>query len=202
MTPAALLRGSQPRNRRHKVTEGRARVWRGRDGDGTHVLRFGGSPYGAEVGEITVRRALDDDADRLALAGLRRRWEEEDAGAPIDDPGFEDRAVAWLAANWSHRIAWLAELDGVAVGLVTVVVLDRMPQPGRPDSGWGYVHHFFVVPEQRSSGIGAQLMAAVVAEAESRGWAQLLLNPRPRSRPFYARAGFVPADQLVVRRLG
>ena len=154
------------------------------------------------VGEITVRRARDDDGDRRALAGLRRQWDEEDAGTAIEDPGFEDRAVAWLATNWSHRLAWLAELDGVPVGLVTVVILDRMPQPGRPDSGWGYVHHFFVGPDHRSTGIGAQLMAAAITEAESRNWKQLILHPRPRSRPFYERAGFEPADHLLVRRLG
>lgn len=160
---------------------------------------------------VLVRRAGDTDADRRALAALRRAWDEEDAGGPIDDPTFEDRAVAWLAANRSHRLAWLAEVPGEAgepsdaaepVGLVTVVIVDRMPQPGRPDSGWGYVHHFFVLPSHRSAGIGAALMDAAVAEAERRGWWQLLLHPRPRSVPFYERAGFVAADHLMVRRLG
>ena len=149
-----------------------------------------------------MRRSQADDGDRRALAGLRRRWTEEDEGRPLDDAGFEDRAVAWIAANESHRLAWLAEVDAEPVGFVTAVVVERMPQPGRPDSGWGYVHHFFVVPERRSAGIGERLLEAVVTEARARGWGQLVLHPRPRSRPFYERGGFVDAgDQFLVNRL-
>ena len=153
------------------------------------------------MGEVRVRRAMAVDADRRALASMRRAWAEEDAGGPIDDPGFEGRAVAWVAANESHRLCWLAE-DGVAtVGLVTVVVVDRMPQPGRPDSGWGYVHHFFVVPERRSKGIGRLLIDAAIAEADARGWQQLLLNPRPPVPPLLRasrlRSGGAPPDPPV-----
>lgn len=135
------------------------------------------------------------------MAAMRRAWAEEDAGGPIDDPGFEARAVAWIAANESHRLCWLAEDGGEVVGLVTVVVVDRMPEPGRPDSGWGYVHHFFVVPGRRSEGTGRRLIDAAIADADARGWEQLLLNPRPRSRPFYERAGFEPAAHLLIRRV-
>ncbi len=149
-----------------------------------------------------MRRAAAGDADRRAMAAMRRAWAEEDARGHIDDASFEERAVAWVAANESHRLGWLAEDGDDTVGLLTVVVVDRMPQPGRRDSGWGYVHHFFVVPHRRSEGIGPLLLDAVLAEANARGWQQLLLNPRPRSRPFYERAGFVPADHLLIRRVG
>jgi GNAT superfamily N-acetyltransferase len=146
-----------------------------------------------------VRRARADDDDRRALAMLRRRWTEEDAGGAIDDDGFEDRAIEWLVANESHRLWWLAELDSRAIGFVTVIPLERMPQPGRGLTGWGYVHHFFVVPEHRNGGAGRRLLEAVVDEAATRGWERLLLHPRDRSRPFYERAGFVVADRWLVR---
>jgi GNAT superfamily N-acetyltransferase len=150
--------------------------------------------------DVVIRRAEATDADRRALAAVRRRWTEEDEGAPIDDPDFEARAAEWIAANESHRIGWLAEVGGEAVGMLTVIIAERMPQPGRPPSGWGYVHHLVVDVAQRGRGVGAALMDAAVAEASARGWSQLLLHPRPRSVPFYERAGFVTAD-LLVRRL-
>lgn len=154
------------------------------------------------VAQTQVRSCASSPADRAALAALRRRWSEEDAGSPIEDPGFEERAAAWIEANESHRLAWLAEDGGQPVGFVTAIVVERMPTPGSPDSGWGYVHHLFVVPERRSSGVGARLLAAVVAEARARGWEQLLLRPRPRSRPFYERAGFIAGgDRFLVLRL-
>ena len=76
-----------------------------------------------------MRRAEQTDRDRRALAAVRRMWREEDAGGPVDDPGYEDRAVAWIEANASHRIGWLAEVDGRPVGMLTVIIVERMPQP-------------------------------------------------------------------------
>lgn len=150
--------------------------------------------------DLTVRRVEASDDDRRRLAAVRRAWSEEDAGGPIDDPGYEDRAVAWIAANESHRLSWLAEVGGEPVGMLTMVVVERMPQPGAADSGWGYVHHFVVVPSHRDRGIGHRLMTAAVAEAEARGWPHLLLNPRERSLSFYARWGFEPAGAWLARR--
>jgi GNAT superfamily N-acetyltransferase len=152
------------------------------------------------VREVVVRRTAPSDADRRRLVGLRRAWAEEDAGGAIDDPGYEDRAVAWIEANESTRTSWLAEADGAPIGMLVLVTLERMPQPGAPPSAWGYLHHFFVVPEHRNHGVGQELMAAAVAEAERRGWPHLLLNPRPRSMPFYERWGFEPAGAWFARR--
>lgn len=151
------------------------------------------------VGDATIRRAGPTDDDRRRLARVRRAWAEEDAGRPIDDPGYEDRAVAWVAANEPHRIAWLAEVDDEPVAMLMMVIVERMPQPGTPDSTWGYVHHLVVTPDHRNAGLGAQLLAAAVEEAERRGWPHLLLHPRPRSVPFYERHGFEPAGAWLAR---
>lgn len=152
------------------------------------------------MGEVTIRQAERTDADRRKLAAVRRAWAEEDAGGPIDDPGYEDRAAAWVEANEPTRTAWLAEIDGEPVGMLVLVTLERMPEPGEPVSAWGYVHHFVVVPGHRDAGIGQRLMAEAVAAAEARGWPHLLLNPRTRSVPFYERWGFEPAGEWLARR--
>ncbi len=145
-----------------------------------------------------VRCRLAGDADVDVLAALRHVWTEEDAGAAIDDPGYRERFDGFWAAEASRRTHWIAEVDGVAVGMASIVTMSRMPQPGRPDSAWGYVHHAYVVPDRRDAGIGTALFAAVVAGARQQGFHQLVLNPRERSLPFYRRLGFVPADHLLV----
>lgn len=142
----------------------------------------------AVVGSVAIRTAGATERDRRRLAALRRAWAEEDAGGPIDDAGYEDRAIAWVAAHEGTRLAWLAEIDGAPVGMLVLVSVERMPRPGRLGSGWGYVHHF-----------GHQLMAAAVEEADARGWPHLLLDPRPSSVPFYRRWGFTPAEAWLAR---
>lgn len=73
-----------------------------------------------------------------------------------------------------------------------------MPAPGRPASTWGYLGNMFVRAEHRDRGIGAALVAAAVEHARRAGYARLVLSPSERSVPFYARAGFRPAVDLLL----
>ena len=137
---------------------------------------------------MTVRVADDGDIDTLTR--LRRLWTEENAGAPIDDPSFDDAFAAWIATERSTRTFFLVELDGLAVGMANVKRYDRMPVPGRPAGCWGYVGNVFVLPSHRDAGIGAVLMRALEEWAWSAGMEHLRLAPSPRSGTFYARLGY------------
>jgi GNAT superfamily N-acetyltransferase len=63
--------------------------------------------------------------------------------------------------------AWIAELDGRPVGCVLAV-------PGAYETGFAkaglYVQDVFVVPEARRRGAGRALLAAVAADARTRGF--------------------------------
>jgi GNAT superfamily N-acetyltransferase len=76
-----------------------------------------------------------------------------------------------------------------------------MPAPGRDGGGWGYVGQAFVRAEHRDAGVGRLLLDAALAEARALGFDRVVLNPSARSVPFYRRAGFVPADGLLVHPL-
>ncbi len=147
----------------------------------------------------TVRRA--GPADTAALAALRRAWIEEQHGGPIDDPGFDAAFADWYAAEARHRLSWLAAADrgGEPVGMVNLLVVTRMPRPGRAATRWGYVGNAYVAAEHRDRGVGRALMAAVLAHADAEGLVRVVLSPSERSRPFYRRAGFGPADMLLAR---
>jgi len=141
-----------------------------------------------------VRVAGAADAD--ALAALRASW----SGG--NEPDFEERVAAWLAAEGDRRTTWLAALDGVPVGMASMLEYRRMPRPGRPDSRWGYVSNMFVREDVRNRGVGSALLTAVIAAADERGYVRLVLSPSERSIPFYARAGFVvPDDRAGDHRL-
>ncbi len=43
------------------------------------------------------------------------------------------------------------------------------------------------------------LLATLLAYADERGFARVVLGPSERSVPFYGRAGFGPADTLLLR---
>lgn len=137
-------------------------------------------------------------ADGSALAALRRAWTEEDTG-DVADEGFEARFLAWYEHESAHRLTWLAELAGQPVGMMNLRVFERMPRPGRDAGRWGYIGNAFVLAAHRDQGIGSRLLAAVLAHADSRGFARVVLRPSQRAIPFYQRAGFGTEGGLLVR---
>lgn len=140
------------------------------------------------------------EGDVAAMAGLRRRWTEENAGRPIEDPGYEERFARWAAG--SDRPSWVAEHDGQIVGMVNLAIFERMPRPGVESSRWGYLANAYVVPEFRSAGVGRLLVDALLAYARAEGLVRIVLSPSERSVRFYERAGFGPADMLMAQQLG
>ena len=150
---------------------------------------------------VAVRVATADDA--AALAELRALFLGDGW-----DHAFADEVAAWLAEEGERRTTWLAERDGRAIGMASLFEYRRMPKPGLPASRWGYVSNMFVRAEARDAGVGAALLDAVIAAAEARGYARLVLSPSERAIPFYARAGFlIPdggagPDRLLVRPAG
>ena len=149
--------------------------------------------------EALVRVATARDV--AAIAELRALWSTGTAPAPR----FARDVADWLEEEGDRRTTWLAERDGAAVGLASLFEYRRMPKPGRPASRWGYVSNMFVRAEARDQGVGTALLDAVIAAADERGYARLVLSPAERALPFYRRAGFVVpggtagGDRLLVR---
>jgi GNAT superfamily N-acetyltransferase len=141
----------------------------------------------ADRADVLVRVAGARDAG--AIASLRSLWS---GGA--HEPGFAARVAAWIEAEGDRRTTWLAVHGEAPVGMASLFEYRRMPRPGQPASRWGYVSNVFVREGFRNRGIGSTLLAAVVAAADERSYARLVLSPAERTLAFYRRAGFVAAD--------
>ncbi len=143
-----------------------------------------------------MRVRVAEAGDAGALARLRALWSEG------EDPGFDARMAEWLATEGERRTTWMAWLDGEPVGMASLFEYRRMPRPGRPHSRWGYVSNMFVRAEYRKRGIASALLDAVIATADERDYARLVLSPSDDALALYERAGFiVPAGdhRLLVR---
>jgi GNAT superfamily N-acetyltransferase len=129
------------------------------------------------------------------VAALRRAWNEEHAGAVIEDDGCHVAFAAWWKEEHHSRTFFVAEVDDLAVGMGNVKRYDRMPMAGRPSGGWwGYVGNVFVLPDYRNTGVGGDLMDDLIAWAFAAGAEHLRLAPSPLSVPFYDRLGFAPGS--------
>ena len=150
----------------------------------------------ADVTAAVIRRA--GDTDLASITQLRREWtREQDGDQP--DAGFDARLAAWFAQESARRIIWLAEAAGRPVGMMNLSVFERMPRPGHAPSRWGYLGNAFILAAYRDQGIGTQLLGAVLSYADENDFARIVLSPSDRSVAFYQRAGFGPADSLMLR---
>ncbi|WP_037080659.1 GNAT family N-acetyltransferase [Pseudonocardia spinosispora] len=136
-------------------------------------------------------------ADLPRLARLRAQWTDE-----VADEAFEERLTEWFLAEEDSRTVFVAEQpDGELVGMMSLVLFERMPTPSRAHSCWGYLSNALVVAECRDQGLGAALLDTVMAHARAAGCVRVVLSPTERAVPFYERGGFGPATMLMAQVL-
>ena len=151
--------------------------------------------HAGQVTEVVIRQVRD--ADLTAISGLRRESTREQFGVH-GDPDFEERFAAWFARESSRRSTWVAETDGRLVGLMSLAIFERMPRPGRAPGCWGYLGNAFVLAAYRNQGVGGRMLSTILDYAHGNALARVVLSPSARSVPFYRRAGFRAADELLV----
>lgn len=149
---------------------------------------------------VVGRLDVDQPAEVALLADLRRAWTEEEAGGPVDDPGFTAALARWVAEERDHRTVWVARRrdEPELCGMLNLLEYRRMPTPGALATRWGWVANVYVRPPERSQGIGRVILDAAVDHARARALERLIVHPSERSLPFYRRAGFGPAGDLAV----
>jgi GNAT superfamily N-acetyltransferase len=145
----------------------------------------------ARLMEVTVRRGTAQDAP--ALARLRWRWRTDERGkAPtgVDRATFVEFLATWIVDHLSTHLPFVAEVGGRLVGMAWLMLTDRVPSVTNLDRRFGDVQSVYVVPELRNGGVGAALMAAVLAEARARELEFVTVHSSQRAVPMYERAGF------------
>ena len=145
-----------------------------------------------------IREAQPDDAaDLLRLIRALAAYEREADAVRTT----EEELRAALSATDPRVHALIAEVDGRIIGLA-LWFLTYSTWTGRSTL---YLEDLFVEPRQRRTGIGRELMAALVAEAEQRACARVEWSVLDWNEPainFYRSLGATPLDEWTTWRLG
>jgi GNAT superfamily N-acetyltransferase len=143
-----------------------------------------------------VRRAAGGDLEHLAR--LRYEWrvgEGGEVGAGIDE--FVEAFTRWTEQHAATHFGFLASIDEERVGIVFLVLLDRVPGPGRWHRTAGALQSLYVTPPRRGGGIGARLCQEVISTARELQLDYLMVHPSNRSFPLYRRLGFAPSERRL-----
>jgi ribosomal protein S18 acetylase RimI-like enzyme len=164
------------------------------------TVRAGAPTARAPQAGVTVRPATKADLETVLTLELAELAYSALVGAAIVRPDVEKVKRAALSRHIAQGDPiWLAERDGVAVGVTHCRLLDVTPdgltgirlRPGR----WGYVNCLSVADEARGSGVGRELMAVAHHELHRRGATGTFLYvnpPNPLASVFWARQGYRP----------
>lgn len=130
---------------------------------------------------VVLREAVADDLP--AVLGLYRQL-YDDVDLPLDDR--VTRSWADTLAT-PRRAVLLAEVDGVPVGTVDVVVLANTARRGRP---YLLVENVVVAAGHRRRGIARALLAEAERRGRAAGCYKLVLSAEdPEAFAFYEAAG-------------
>ena len=140
---------------------------------------------------IAVVRATSLHIDTV-LDLVDRLLTELSDGSSLFANSDRARIVADVSAAADRWTAFLAVDGDAPIGVITTTEAVAVYAGGR----YGVITELYVDPAFRSRGIGAQLVAAVRAKGESRGWPRIEVTAPPgtrwdRSVAFYEQNGFI-----------
>ena len=155
---------------------------------------------------MTVRRAVGADAP--ALAALSRVVHDMHLARRPDyfKPVRADDAAGWFRARLDEptTAAWIAEADGRPVGYVLTFFHERGENVFLRPRRWCEIDQIAVDPAWRRRGAGRALMAAAVAEAQTRGLGVIELFAwafNTDAQAMFRRLGFEPRMLRFERRV-
>ena len=138
------------------------------------------------MGQVTVRRGVETDWEQsraIRLSALR--------DAPLAFASTYEREIAFAPEHWRERIATSAQFlaedtEGQVIGTASGRV-----DPERPDTV--LLVAMFVAARARRTGVGEQLVRAVVSQARADGADRVRLHvveTNEAAARLYARCGF------------
>jgi GNAT superfamily N-acetyltransferase len=141
---------------------------------------------------VDVRRTGPSDLDeivrqRLAfLSSIRDDLVEADADFTAMTRQFVEDEVA---AGRMH--SWLADDDGIYVGIVSMLLWARPPRPHDRGTRDAHIINMYVVPEHQGNGVGRRLLDACLAASNEFGIGNFFLHSTDDGRSLYESSGFI-----------
>ncbi len=149
---------------------------------------------------VEIRPARTEEFN--AVADLRWRWELESGESPtIARSAFVDGFADWAARHTDSHRCIVASRSGTAIGMAWLAVVTRVPTPDAMIRKTGDLQSVYLIPEERTAGLGSRLVAAALEEARALGLYKVTVQSTTRAIPVYARNGFSTSPKVLIAEL-
>lgn len=153
---------------------------------------------------VVVRSATPEDLETVVSRRIEFLGAVRGPGfRPSDDLVERTRSFVVAEQGAGRLHTRIAEDGPEFVGIVSVLLWSRPPQPEDTRTTEAYIVNMYVPPAHRRRGIGGRLLDRCLATAEELGVRKLLLHSTDEARSLYESRGFTPKAnwmELPVRR--
>jgi ribosomal protein S18 acetylase RimI-like enzyme len=142
---------------------------------------------------VTVRAATVEDLE--TVVSLRVDFLGAVRGPDFrPSDGFVERTRSFvMAEHHGGRLhTWIAEEGSEPVGIVSVLLWSRPPQPEDARTTEAYIINMYVPPAHQRQGIGRRLLDCCLESAEELGIRKFLLHSTDEGQALYESSGFAP----------
>ena len=143
--------------------------------------------------DVIIRFATPEDLDMVVSRRIEFLGEVR---APDFRPTVElidsTRSFVTVEQNAGRLHTWIAEDGPEFVGIVSVLLWPRPPQPEDIRTTEAYVINLYVPAAHRGRNIGRQLLNACLDSSEQFGIRKYLLHSTVEARELYESSGFAP----------
>jgi GNAT superfamily N-acetyltransferase len=158
------------------------------------IKRMGGVDI--RPADVDIRPVREEELG--SVAGLRWEWILENEGTPvISRDEFVHLFVSWAQEHASSHHCTVAVRGGVIIGMAWLAILPRVPSPRAPARASGDMQCVYVVPDERNTGLGRQIIEMVLKLADELGLERVTVHSSPRAITAYSRYGFAASSRLL-----
>lgn len=142
---------------------------------------------------VIVRSATPEDLNTVVSRRIEFLGEvRTPAFQPSDELIEKTRSFVAVEQSAGRLHTWIAEDGPEFVGIVSVLLWPRPPQPEDTRTTEAYVINMYVPAAHRRRGIGQQLLQACLESSTKFGIRKYLLHSTDQARRFYESNGFAP----------
>ena len=142
---------------------------------------------------VVVRPATLEDLETVVSGRIEFLGGAREPGFRPSDDFVERTRLFVVAEQDAGRLhTWIAEDGPEFVGIVSMLLWSRPPQPEDIRTTDAYIINMYVPPAHQRQGIGRRLLGRCLNSAEQFGIRKFLLHSTDEGRDLYTSNGFAP----------
>ena len=149
---------------------------------------------------MEVRLAEQKDIKQL----IRMRWDntilfdESKKDASYEEFELECQAFLEQALRNGQWFIWVAVENGKIVSHIYIVLVNKVPRPGRITHPFAYMTNVYTLPEYQNKGVGSKILSRIHEWVKEQAYEFVIVWPSEEAVNYYRKNGYVECTDPMI----